>query len=177
MKNVTVGRLGGFTLIELLVVVLIIGILAAVALPQYEKAVQKARVAEAVVWLKKMVDNWELCVLANDAETCLSGNMDMIKDGLPVNEVDSGYIVQFETKNFNYAFGFLGPQAEDKNGDYLLVLIPRSLANSQDYISSAAGRWCIAETEKGSGFCKSLGGTGTSNAVISEFIGMDAYSF
>ena len=62
----------GFTLIELLVVVLIIGILASVALPQYEKAVEKSRAAEAMQLLKYMHGQGQLCELANGADGCAS---------------------------------------------------------------------------------------------------------
>ncbi|MBR2865100.1 MAG: prepilin-type N-terminal cleavage/methylation domain-containing protein, partial [Elusimicrobiaceae bacterium] len=53
----------GFTLIELLVVVLIIGILSSVALPQYTKAVRKARIVEARTILSSLIKAEDLYIL------------------------------------------------------------------------------------------------------------------
>ncbi len=73
---------GGFTLIELLVVVLIIVILAPVAVPQYQKAVAKARAAEAISILKAITDAQEVYFLANGDYT---DNIDDLDVEIPEN--------------------------------------------------------------------------------------------
>ena len=56
---------GGFTLIELLVVVLIIGILVAITLPQYNKVVLKSRLSQAQLTLHAIVEAEHAYFLAN----------------------------------------------------------------------------------------------------------------
>ncbi len=98
MKSKNTRR--GFTLIELLVVVLIIGILAAVAVPQYQVAVEKSRAAEAVLMLKNARDAYELWQLEHSVSD----------ENIPKNIVDwaSGIWSEEETvfctKYFQYEF-------------------------------------------------------------------------
>lgn len=106
----------GFTLLELLVVVLIIGILAAIALPQYKRAVEKSKMAEAVIIVKAIAQSQQRYYLVhNKYVRCLDlDNLDI--DLLGEDVYYGGYCPAKQTSNFLYT-----SSAMDSNSSIIAI--------------------------------------------------------
>lgn len=115
------ARKAGFTLIELLVIVMILAILTSLALPQYRRSVERARVAEALTMLRAIYDSCERWAWENGYDDCgkavQSGEVTFNKLDITAKGTFSGGGKVLVTENFTYTLGSI-IVAMARKGDY-----------------------------------------------------------
>ncbi len=149
--NAPKGHTAAFTLIELLVVVLIIGILAAVAVPQYQKAVMKSRVAQAQISLKALIEAQQAYYLANGEYAVGSGAG--LSRLLDIQIKDPGIYTWFSSTE-EPTFAATVPNNYDSGCAYHLSFYPKT----QQYV-------CATNCESHEHICPLLGMKGTCQAL------------
>ena len=163
MKIISKKMSKGFTLLEMLVVVLIIGILAGIALPQYQLSVEKARSAEALMNLATIKRQMQLYITANGLPTSSWINYkDFATVDLSGGEWNGDN--SYHTKFFRYGSGIdsegVNIEISREKDDYYTILCTQyEMEGYNDDTQMGDGWFCSCITQSndfGRKMCKSI---------------------
>jgi len=167
----------GFTLVELLVVVLIIGILSAVTLPQYQVAVMKARLARTMPAVATLKTAAEMYYMANGVYDQYDMSLDISDIGGCRTDYNNGgpdifwcddffinYVGGGDRDQYNIMAG-VGDNPSHNNQtelQYVAYLDHSAYPNRREC-------WAYKENKVANQVCKSMGGVsaGTGSGAVS----------
>ncbi len=160
----------GFTLIELLVVVLIIGILSAVALPQYQVAVAKARFATMQPIVTALVQAQNIYHMENGIYSSSFSDLSIDPPGGGTISPDSsgdGEIITYK--------GFYCRLVNVNTDSVSVYCSGKGYYRVEIGANNEHKRYCVVATELTNAdvlekMCKSLGGVKDSERSSSEWI-------
>lgn len=149
-----------FTILELVFVIIILGILAAIALPQFGSSKDEAEISKSLNNLRTLINDISIYTLKNDALAPIKtmSNVSGVENINPsTNNAEAGFKVGDDEKCIELVFihkadfVIMGISSNDKVKNTLESIAnggDKELLDGLDFTSSSANKTCVALSKK-----------------------------